>query len=224
MKNIKLNIVLMGAPGAGKGTQSEFIVKKYGISHISTGDMLREAMAEKTPIGLKAASYINSGALVPDDVVIAIVRERLSKPDCAKGYLLDGFPRTIAQAKALKELTSEIGRPVQVALNLSVDESILISRIVSRRVCPKCGASYNLLSKKPCKDDVCDTCGSELVQRPDDTKEKFTTRLNAYNTSTKPLIDFYRDEGILSEIDGMADIDAIAKSISDSLEGSKFVR
>ncbi len=215
----KLNIVLMGAPGAGKGTQSEFITKKYGISHISTGDMLREAMADKTPTGLEAASYINAGKLVPDDVVISIVKERLSKSDCEKGYLLDGFPRTIEQAKALNELTKEIGRPLQIALNLSVDESILISRIISRRVCPKCGASYNLISKKPLKDGICDTCGSALIQRPDDTKEKFKTRLDAYNNQTKPLIEFYKDEGLLVEVDGMQDINLIAEDISKVLEG-----
>lgn len=215
----KLNIVIMGAPGAGKGTQSESIVKNYGISHISTGDMLREAMAEKTKVGLEAASYINAGKLVPDDVVIAIVKERLSKPDCKKGYLLDGFPRTLLQAQALKALTEEIGRPVQIALNLSVDEPMLIKRIVSRRVCPKCGASYNVVTKKPLKEGICDCCGAELVQRPDDTEEKFTTRLDAYNTQTKPLIDFYSKEGILVEVNGMADIKKIGEDISTALEG-----
>ncbi|MCI2069159.1 MAG: adenylate kinase [Bacilli bacterium] len=215
-----MNIVLMGPPGAGKGTQSELLVKEYGILHISTGDMFREAIAEKTPVGLKAASYTNAGLLVPDDVVIALVKERLSKPDCAQGYLLDGFPRTIPQAEALRELTKEIGRPVQAVICLKAEPSILIERIVSRRVCPTCGASYNLLSKKPKVEGICDNCGGKLVQRKDDTRESFATRLDAYQKSTAPLIDFYKKQGILGEVDGLQDIDAVFGDIRKILERS----
>lgn len=213
-----LNIVLMGPPGAGKGTQSELIVKKYGIPHISTGDMFREAIAEKTPVGLKAQSYTDKGLLVPDEVVIELVKERLSRADCAKGYLLDGFPRTLVQAEALKSLSQEIGRPVNTVILITAEAEALIQRIVSRRVCPECGASYNLLTKKPAKEGICDNCGHELIQRKDDTREAFSVRLEAYRSSTEPLAAYYRREGLLREVDGLQDIGVVFADISKILD------
>jgi adenylate kinase len=214
----KLNIVLMGPPGAGKGTQSELLVKKYGICHISTGDMFREAIGNKTPVGLQAKSYIEKGLLVPDDVTIALVRDRLSQPDCAKGYLLDGFPRTIPQAEALEKLTEEIGRPVNAVVCIQAERSVLIARIVSRRVCPNCGASYNLLTKKPLKEGICDNCGAKLEQRKDDTEAAFATRLDAYQKSTEPLIKYYAEKGLLGEVDGLKEIQDVFAEISKFLE------
>lgn len=215
-----LNIILMGPPGAGKGTQSELIVKKYGIPHISTGDMFREAAASGTEVGKKAAEYMNAGKLVPDEVTIAIVKERLSKPDCANGYLLDGFPRTLVQAGALKTLTNEISRPLTHVINLIADEDELINRIASRRVCPNtsCGASYNLVSKAPKVDGKCDLCGHDLILRDDDTPESFKVRLEAYKGKTYPLIEYYRQEGLLKEVDGLKAIDEVFASIVEVLE------
>jgi len=208
-----LNIILMGPPGAGKGTQAVKIVEDYKIPHISTGDMFREAIAKKTPLGLKAQAIIERGDLVPDDITVGLVRERLGQPDCAKGYLLDGFPRTIPQAEALSALGQEIGRPVNVVIDISVPDEELIRRIGGRRVCPKCGASYNVNDMKPKKDGICDRCGAPLIQRKDDNPESFKVRLGNYYKSTQPLLDFYSQANLLHRFDGMVGHVALYKEI-----------
>lgn len=209
-----INLILMGAPGAGKGTQSELICKNYRLPHISTGDMFREAAANRTELGLAAKGYMDRGDLVPDEVTIGIVRERLAKPDCARGYLLDGFPRTLVQAEALKELLSEIGRPLTAVVNLAVDEDKLVDRIAARRVCPSCGASYNLETKVPGQAGICDVCGAELILRGDDRPESFRVRLEAYRSKTLPLVEYYRREQLLHEVDGLGSIDSVYQSIA----------
>lgn len=213
------NMIIMGPPGAGKGTQSEKIVAHYNVPHISTGDMFRAAIANETELGLLAKSYIEKGALVPDEVTIGLVKERLSQSDCANGYLLDGFPRTIAQAEALKELTKEIAREVNIVINLSCDSSVLISRISGRRTCPKCGNSYHIVTKKPTIEGICDGCGSSLIQRADDTEEALKVRLNAYENQTKPLIEFYQKEGLLKEVNGLQGIEEVFNDVQSILEG-----
>lgn len=187
----------MGPPGAGKGTQAKKLISKYNIPHISTGDMFREAIKEGTPLGRLAASYINDGHLVPDDVTIGLVKERLSKNDCKNGFLLDGFPRTLAQAEALEVLSKEIGREITSVINIDTPKEVLIDRICGRRVCKKCGAPYHITNVKPKVDGICDLCGGELIERPDDNKEALETRLEIYFKQTKPLLDFYEDKGLL---------------------------
>ena len=197
-----LNIILMGPPGAGKGTQAKKLIAEFGIPHISTGDMFREAIKEGTPLGKLAASYINDGHLVPDDVTIGLVKERLSKDDCAKGFLLDGFPRTIPQAEALESISKEIGREITHVIDIETPKEELVRRICGRRVCKKCGAPYHIINIKPKVDGVCDICGGELVQRPDDNEEALTVRLGAYTKQTKPLLEFYKKKGLLTTFDG----------------------
>ncbi len=208
-----LNIILMGPPGAGKGTQAKKIVAKYHIPHISTGDMFREAMKAGTELGNLAKEYINKGLLVPDEVTIGLVKERLSLDDCANGYLLDGFPRTIAQAEALQQLTSEIHRPVTVVVNIAADQSVLLRRVSGRRVCKTCGAPYHIETLKPKKDGVCDLCGGPLMQRADDNEDSLKVRLDAYEHQTLPLLDFYSKLGLVKEVNGLQDIEDVFASI-----------
>lgn len=216
-----LNIILMGPPGAGKGTQAKKIIASYHIPHISTGDMFREAIAAQTPTGVLAASYINKGLLVPDEVTIALVKERLAKDDCANGFLLDGFPRTIPQAEALEELTKEINRPITAVINITADRDVLTKRITGRRVCKSCGAPFHVETLKPKVDGVCDYCNGELVQRKDDTLESLAVRLDAYEHQTFPLVEFYEKRGLLYNVDGLLGLDEVFKTICDIFERIK---
>lgn len=214
----KLNMIIMGPPGAGKGTQAKKIIAKYNIPHISTGDMFREAMEEGTPLGLLAKKYINDGHLVPDDVTIGLVKERLSKDDCAKGYLLDGFPRTIPQAEALDKLAAEIGREITVVISIDTPKEELIRRITGRLVCKNCGAPYHKETRKPKVPGICDICGGELVQRPDDNKEALEVRLAHYDKQTKPLLEYYEKKGLVHTLDGKKGADALMDDIEKILE------
>ena len=198
------NIVLMGPPGAGKGTLAKQLTSTYpNLTHISTGDMFREAIKEGTDLGKLAKSYLDSGNLVPDEVTIGLVKERLSKDDCANGFLLDGFPRTLGQAQALKELSKEINRPVEVVVNLDCDNDELVRRISGRRVCKNCGAPYHIINMKPKVEGVCDLCGGPLYQRKDDNEEALKVRLHHYVVDTKPLLDFYQEEGLLKNFNSL---------------------
>ena len=216
-----LNIILMGPPGAGKGTQATRIIDAFHLPHISTGDIFRENIAKGTPLGLQAKAIIERGDLVPDDLTIDLVKSRLMQPDCAEGYLLDGFPRTIAQAEALKKMGPEIGRPVTLVVDITVPDEVLVERIAGRRVCPKCGASYNVNSMKPKVEGVCDRCGAELIQRKDDNPESFKVRLENYYAQTQPLVDFYKEEGIYHHFDGMIGYQKVSEGISSLLQANK---
>jgi adenylate kinase len=214
-----VNLVLMGLPGAGKGTQAEKIVQKYGIPHISTGDMFRAAIKDETDLGLKAKSFMDKGELVPDEVTIGIVRERLSKDDCEKGFLLDGFPRTVAQADALENILSDLNKKIDYVINIDVDQSILMERLTGRRICKDCGATYHLVFNPPAKDGVCDRCGGELYQRADDNEATVQNRLDVNIKQTKPLLDFYETKGYLRNIDGQQDINKVFSDLDALLGG-----
>ncbi|TAH59495.1 MAG: adenylate kinase [Bacillota bacterium] len=215
------NIILLGPPGAGKGTLAKQLISVYNIPHISTGDMFREAIKEGTPLGRLAASYINEGHLVPDEVTISLVRERLSQKDCENGYLLDGFPRTLPQAEALDTIGKDLSRPINVVINITADETELVRRISGRRVCRKCGAPYHIDTMKPKKDGVCDACGGELYQRKDDNKDNLLVRLNHYYADTKPLEDFYAEHGVLYAVDSTAGAKKSLKAAQKIIEGAK---
>ncbi|MGN1385355.1 MAG: adenylate kinase [Bacillus sp. (in: firmicutes)] len=214
-----MNLVLMGLPGAGKGTQAEKIVEKYDIPHISTGDMFRAAIKEGTELGLQAKSFMDKGALVPDEVTIGIVKDRLSKDDCKKGFLLDGFPRTVAQASALDEMLSELNRPIDYVINVDVDKDILMERLTGRRICKECGATYHLVFNPPAQEGVCTRCGGELYQRADDNAETVQNRLEVNLAQTKPLLSFYEDKGTLRNINGQQDINVVFEDIEKLLGG-----
>ena len=217
-----MNIVLMGLPGAGKGTQADKIVEKYAIPHISTGDMFRAAMKEGTELGLQAKSFMDQGALVPDEVTIGIVRERLSKPDCDKGFLLDGFPRTVPQAEALDALLADLDKSVEHVVNIQVEQEELIKRLTGRRICKECGTAYHLVFNPPAKDGVCDKDGGELYQRADDNPETVTNRLEVNMKQTQPLLDFYDQKGVLMNIDGQQDITKVFADIDALLQGNRI--
>lgn len=215
------NIILMGPPGAGKGTQAKMIIAEFNLPHISTGDMFREAIKNETPLGKIAQNYINDGHLVPDDVTIGLVRERLSQDDCKEGYILDGFPRTIPQAEALDVLTKEIGRPITAVLNIDTPADVLEERICGRRVCKVCGAPFHVTNRKPKAEGVCDNCGGELIQRKDDNVEALRTRLSIYYKDTEPILDFYKNKGLLVTFDGASGAENVFKEVKTLLEANK---
>lgn len=203
----------MGPPGAGKGTQAEVLVKKLEIPHISTGDMFRAAIKEGTEMGKKAKEYMDAGQLVPDEVVVGMVKERLSKEDCAHGFLLDGFPRTIAQAEALEKTLQELDMQIDAVINIAVPREKLMERLTGRRICRACGASYHVVFNPPARPGICDKCGGELYQRDDDNEATVANRLDVYEAQTQPLIDFYQVRGLLRQIDGDQPIDKVLSDI-----------
>jgi adenylate kinase len=213
-----MKLVLLGPPGAGKGTQAERIADRYKIAHLSTGDMLREAVAAGTGVGRRAKSIMDAGRLVPDDVINRLVAERIEEPDCARGFVLDGFPRTLAQAEALDALLEERGERLDAVLEFAVDDEALIERISGRFACARCGAGYHDSFKQPRVAGVCDACGSrEFVRREDDKAETVRARLEAYHAQTAPLLPYYRDRGLLVTVDGMAGIDEVSAEIFKKL-------
>lgn len=213
-----MHILLMGPPGAGKGTQAAELVKEFNIPHISTGDMFRAAMKEGTEMGKLAKSYIDAGNLVPDSVTVGIVRDRLAQDDCKKGFILDGFPRTVEQADALDGIMKDLGLSLKRVLNINVPAADLVERAVGRRICKKCGATYHVKFNPSQKDGVCDECGGDLFQRADDTAETMTNRLSVYEASTKPLIEYYQKAGIYTEVDGRQAIDKVTKDLVETLK------
>ena len=209
----------MGLPGAGKGTQAERIVEEYNIPHISTGDMFRAAMKEETELGLKAKSFIDKGELVPDEVTIGIVRDRLGKDDCQKGFLLDGFPRTVAQADALEGILADLNKQIDFVINIDVKKDVLMERLTGRRICKSCGATYHLVFNQPAVAGVCDKCDGELYQRADDNEETVANRLEVNLKQTEPLLNFYSDKGYLRTINGYQDIDQVFVDVNQLLGG-----
>ena len=212
-----LRTILLGPPGAGKGTQAVKIVEKYGIPHISTGDIFRENIKNGTELGKKAQAYMNRGELVPDDLVIEIATDRLTKDDCKNGFLLDGFPRTVYQAEKLDEFLAGHGGKIDKVLDIAVGKDELITRLTGRRVCKACGASFHVVNIPPKKEGVCDYCGGELIQRADDNLETVTNRIDVYESQTKPLIDYYEKAGNIAHIDGTTGLDNVFTDIVKAL-------
>jgi len=213
-----MRLILLGPPGAGKGTQAQRIVEKHGIPQLSTGDMLRAAVKAGTEVGKRAKALMDAGSLVNDDVVIGIVSERIDQPDCARGFILDGFPRTLVQADATEKMLASKGMKLDVVVEMQVDDSVLVDRVSGRYTCASCGTGYHDRLQKPKVEGVCDKCGStEFKRRPDDNAETMTTRLRAYYKETSPLIGYYHAKGLLKSIDGMAEIDEVTASIETIL-------
>ena len=216
-----MNIIIMGPAGSGKGTISSTIVEKYHLTHISTGDMFRYHISNNTELGQLAQQYTNAGKLVPDEVTIEMLKNRLAQDDVKNGYLLDGFPRTLAQAKAFEVLSKEINQEVDCVLSLVLPLDLLIERITGRRVCPNCGASYHIKNVKPKQDGICDVCGCELIQRKDDTEEKLMVRLSEHDRNTAPVIKYYDSIGLVHEIDASLSINDVNAQVSAVLDSLK---
>lgn len=213
-----MNIILMGLPGAGKGTQASEIVKKFPIPHISTGDMFRKAIKDETNLGKEAKSYMDRGELVPDEVTVGIVKERISEDDAKKGFFLDGFPRTIEQAEALNSIMSELDREIDAVINIEVPEEELMNRLTGRRICEKCGTTYHLVFNPPKVDGICDIDGGKLYQREDDNPETVSNRLSVNVKQSKPILEYYNEKGVLKNIDGSKDIEEVTNDVIDILD------
>jgi adenylate kinase len=216
-----MNLILLGPPGAGKGTQAKILAKKFKIPQISTGDILRGAVKNQTPMGIKAKSYMDAGALVPDDVVVGIVEERLAKPDCDIGFILDGFPRTVGQADALNRTLAGMGKTIEHVISITVDKEELLGRITGRRTCRLCGKGYHLLFDPPRRNGACDECGGELYQRDDDSEETMRNRLDVYEKQTAPLIAYYAQESLLRSICGTGSIEDIQQNLLTGIASGK---
>ncbi len=215
--DLHMNLILLGPPGAGKGTQAKMLTETFGIPQISTGDILRAAVKEGTPLGKQAQAFMDDGKLVPDEVVIGIVTERLQEPDCNQGFILDGFPRTVAQADALQENLRELGKELDRVIALQVDTEALVERLTGRRTCKSCGRGYHVKFDPPAVEGRCDACGGELYQRDDDREETIRKRLEVYERQTAPLIDYYRNAGLLIEVDGMQQIEEVRETLLAAL-------
>lgn len=216
-----MKLILLGPPGAGKGTQAKMLVEHFGVPQISTGDILRAAVKEGTPMGVKAKTFMDSGALVPDEVVVGIVEERLQKEDCGAGFILDGFPRTVPQADALQSTLAGLGKELDAVVSLEVDIEALVARLAGRRACKSCGAGYHLQYEPPAKAGVCDACGGELIQRDDDQEETIRNRMSVYLEQTLPLVEYYQAAGLLSQVDGMLPIEDVRAAVLDVLQVSE---
>lgn len=214
---ILVNIILLGPPGAGKGTQAKSISNKYSIPHISTGDIFRFNISNGTPLGIKAKEYIDKGHLVPDELTIDLIKDRLKQDDCKNGFLLDGYPRTVNQAEALETLLKEIGTKLDSALFINVPKSFIIDRMTGRRVCTTCGASYHIKYNAPKAEGICDLCGNEVIQRADDNETTVSERLEVYDAQTQPLVEYYANKNLLDEVDGTQAIDDVFKDIVNIL-------
>ena len=214
-----MNLLIIGAPGAGKGTMSDLLINTYHLVHVSTGDMLRAAVKAGTPVGLKAQEYMNKGALVPDEVIHDIIVERLSQDDIKAGFLFDGYPRTIAQAQDLDLILKEIGLKIDAVINLNIEDDELIKRITGRRLCPTCGEIFNIYYKAPAKEGICDKCGAELITRKDDNLESLTVRLQEYHKNTQPVIEYYEKAGLVANVDAKQGVGEVFGDIRKLLEG-----
>lgn len=216
-----MNILIMGPAGSGKGTAAKKIVEEFLVAHISTGDMLRENVKENTDLGQQAKDYMEAGRLVPDDLINAMVKERLLRDDVKEGYLMDGFPRTLVQAKAFDEITKSIEKPVEIVINLKVDVDTLAGRITGRRICKNCGAIYHIKNAPSKVEGICDVCGNPTIQRPDDTLEQLQVRLSEHAKNTEPVLDYYREKGLVKDIEAAKSADEVWLDIKQAIDTVK---